>query len=141
MNWLRILWVGLVVGVAFIILDAVLHANPLGARALEFYLPIAREGTLIPVGIASDLVSGFLIVLFFGLFRTALPGSSGVGKGVIFGLIVSYLRVAMNVAASYTMFRMPVTSALYTLASGTFEMTFLGFLTGLLYRPRTTKQP
>jgi hypothetical protein len=135
-RWLRILWVGVVVGVVFVILDVVLNANPLGAQALEFYAPIARDEVLMPVGIVSDLVSGFLIVLFFTLFYSSLPSSSGIVKGIIFGLIVSFLRVVMNVAASITMFQVPMISALYALGAGILEMTILGFLAGLLYRPR-----
>lgn len=139
MRWLRILWAGIVVGVVFVILDAVLNANPLGAQALEFYAPIAREGVLIPVGIVSDIVSGFLIVLFFALFYNSLPSSSGIVKGIIFGLIVGYLKVIMNVAASFSMFQMPLTAALYTLGAGILEITVLGFLAGLLYQPYQTQ--
>lgn len=140
MKWLRILWVGVVVGVVFIILDALINANPLGVKALEFYTPIARDGILLPVGIVSDLVSGFLIVGFFALFYKSLPTSSGIVKGIIFGLIAGYLRVVMNVAASFTMFKMPAGSALYTLCAGMVEMVILGLLAGLLYRSHSAKQ-
>jgi len=136
MNWFRILWVAVVVGVAFVILDALINANPLGVKALEFYAPIMRNGILMPVGIVADIVSGFLIVLFFALFYKSLPSSSGIVKGIIFGLIVGYLRVVMNVAAQFTMFQMSAGSALYALGAGVLEMTILGFLAGLLYRPR-----
>jgi|GEM_PF-467382 len=140
MKWLRILWVGVVVGVVFIILDALINANPLGIKALEFYTSIMRDGILMPVGIVSDLVSGFVITFFFALFYKSLPSSSGIVKGIIFGLILGYLRVVMNVAAHFTMFKMPLGSMFYALGSGIVEMVVLGFLAGLLYRPRSAKQ-
>lgn len=136
MNWLRILWVGLVVGVAFIILDAALHANPIGSNALAFYKPIARKQFLMPVGIAADVLSGLVMVFFFALLYPSFPTSSGIVKGIVFGLMVSFFRVVMNAAASYAMFQMPTGAFLYTLISGILEMSALGFLSGLLYKPK-----
>lgn len=136
MNWLRILWVGLIVGVAFVLLDFAFNANPLAAKALAFYEPIARGQFLMSLGIAADMISGLVLVFFFALLFPALPSSSGILKGLVFGLIVAYLRVVMNTVASYAMFSMPTGAFFYVLVSGILEMTVLGFLAGLLYRPR-----
>lgn len=136
MNWLRILWVGLVVGVAFVLLDAVINANPIGAKSLAFYKPIARGQFLMSLGIASDIFSGFVIVFFFALLYQALPTSSGIVKGIIFGLMASFFRVFMNAVASFAMFDMPAGAFFYTLVTGIIEMSALGFIAGLLYKPK-----
>lgn len=127
---------GLIAGVVFVMLDALINANPIGANALAFYKPVARGQFLMPVGIVTDIISGLVIVFFFALLYPSLPTSSGILKGLVFGLMLSFFRVVMNAAASFAMFEMPAGSLLYVLLSGILEMTLLGFLTGLLYRPK-----
>jgi hypothetical protein len=67
-NWLRILWVGLVAGVVFAILDALINANPMGARALAFYKPIARgQFRMPPDALIYILLAGILEIYLLGL--------------------------------------------------------------------------
>jgi hypothetical protein len=126
----------LIVGIAFVLLDFIINANPIAAKALSFYLPISRKQFLMPLGVASDIFSGFAIVFFFALLYPALPTPSGIVKGIVFGLIAGFFRVFMNAVASFAMFDMPAGAFVYTLLAGIVEMSTLGFLAGLLYKPK-----
>ena len=52
-------------------------------------------------------------------------------KGLSFGLLVWFLRVAMQAASQWMMFTIPTNTLLYTLAVGIAEMLVLGLFYGL----------
>lgn len=122
-------------GVLFALMDAAVNANPLAARLFQAYRPIARE-TLHPVaGVAVDLAFGFVMAAVFLLLYHGLPGGSGLLKGVSFGLIAWFFRVAMAAASQWMMFTVPARTLLYSLAAGLAEMLVLGVLYGLTLSP------
>jgi len=89
----------------------------------------------IPAGFAIDLLYGFAMAGIFLLLHGGLPGESWVVKGSVFGLIVWFFRVAMQVGTQWVMFSLPASALLYTLACGLAEMLALGLLYGLTLKP------
>jgi hypothetical protein len=131
---LRVLAVGLGTGVTFAILDGVLNANPVAQRLYAVYRPIARESVNAPLGLVVDLVSGIVMAAVFAALAPVLHGGPWT-RGLAFGLLVWYFRVAMNVAGQAVMFNIPAPALLYSLASGLVEMALLGLLLGFALRP------
>jgi hypothetical protein len=122
-------------GIAFGILDAAINANPLAQRLYQVYKPIARTRINPLVGMAIDLGYGFAMGGVFLILYASLPGGTGLLKGVAFGLLVWFFRVAMAAASQGMMFRVPAKTLLYSLVAGLGEMLILGVLYGLTLRP------
>ncbi len=97
---LRQILVGLMAGVAFLLLDGVLNANPMAQRLYAAYQPIARQSVNALAGSAINLAFGVLLAALFSTLRTSLPGRTKVAKALSFGLIVWFLRVCMRVAGA-----------------------------------------
>jgi hypothetical protein len=116
-------------------MDALINANPLAQRLYRAFEPIARKSINMPAGIAIDLVYGFLMAGLFLILYGSLPGESGLAKGLAFGTIAWFFRVAMQGASQWMMFNIPLTTLLYTLATGLIEMLALGLLYGLTLKP------
>ncbi len=129
----RVLAVGAGIGVVFAILDGLLNANPVAQRAYEAYRPIARQSVNAPLGLSFDIVSGVVMAILFVSLMPALPGGPVV-KGLAFGLMVWFFRVAMGVAAQAVMFNIPGSALAYMLIAGLVEMSILGLLYGLALR-------
>ena len=132
---LRYVLVSLLTGVVFGVLDGVINANRLAQRLYEVYKPIARESVDAPLGVAVDLLYGFVMAALFLILYESLPGSRGFWKGVSFGLIAWFFRVVMSVMGSWVTFRVPGEALFYSLLTGLAEMLILGMLYGLLLRP------
>ncbi len=132
---LRVLGVGLAAGLAFAALDGLLNANPLAQRLYAVYRPIARESVNAPLGLVFDLVSGIVMAACFVLLAPALPGRPLL-KGLAFGSLAWFFRVAMGVAAQCIMFKVPPSALVYTLVTGFVEMAALGILYGLALQTR-----
>ena len=130
---IRVVAVGVGAGVVFAVLDGILNANPVARHLYAAYRPIARQSVNAPLGLLFDIVSGIVMAVVFVILRTALPGGS-LAKGLIFGLIVWFFRVAMGVAAQAVMFNVPRSALAYTAASGLIEMLILGSLYGIALR-------
>ncbi len=129
--------VSVVGGLLFGVLDGVINGNPFAVRLFEPYRPIARTSISVPAGLALDLVYGFVLAGLFLLLYKSLPGTTGLLKGLTFGLIVWFIRVVMGVASQWMMFRVPTKTLLYSLITGLAEMLFLGMLFGLaLHTPK-----
>ncbi|MBZ5593225.1 MAG: hypothetical protein LAP39_13370 [Acidobacteriia bacterium] len=127
---LRVLAVGVGVGVVFAILDGLLNANPLAQRLYAVYRPIVRQSVNAPLGLLFDIISGVVLAALFVGLSPALPGGR-LTKGLAFGLMVWFLRVAMGVAAQAVMFNVPGSALAYSLITGLVEMSILGLLCGL----------
>jgi hypothetical protein len=121
-------------GILFGAMDGLLNANPLAQRLYEVFQPIARRTLNMPAALAIDLVYGFALAGIFLLLFNSLPGQSVV-KGLIFGLLVWFLRVVMQVVTQWMMFSIPASTLGYTLAVGLVEMLVLGLLYGLILKP------
>lgn len=120
----------------FGVLDGLINANPIARRLYEVYQPIAKTSLNFVGGIAIDLAYGFILAGLFLLLYPALPGDSGLVKGVSFGVMAWFLWVGMSVASQWMMYKVPWKTLLYTLLAGLGEMLDLG----LLYNPRITGQ-
>ncbi len=127
--------VGMAAGLVFAILDGLLNANPLARRLYAVYQPIARESVNAPLGVAFDVISGIVMAVLFVLLAPVLPGPQ-FAKGLAFGMIAWFFRVAMGVAAQAVMFQIPVPALAYTLASGFVEMSIIGLLYAAALHPR-----
>jgi hypothetical protein len=138
---LRQVAVGVVAGIAFLILDGVLHANPLAQRLYAPYQVIARPSVNALAGSAIDLAFGVVLVFLFVTLRDSLPGRSSATKALSFGLLVWFLRVCMRVAGEWVMTVVPVQAHVYTLGAGLIQMLIVAGIIALLLpepqRPRT----
>lgn len=114
----------------FAILDGLLNANPLAQRLYAVYRPIVRQSVNAPLGLLFDIISGVVLAALFVGLSPALPGGR-LTKGLAFGLMVWFLRVAMGVAAQAVMFNVPGSALAYSLITGLVEMSILGLLCGL----------
>jgi hypothetical protein len=129
---LRQVVVGLVAGVAFLILDGVLNANPLAQRIYAAYQPIARPSVNALAGSTVDLAYGVILALLFVRLRRSLPGNTSLMKGVSFGLMVWFLRVFMRVAGEWVMTIVPPSAHAYTLLAGLVQVLLVAVTISLL---------
>lgn len=127
--------VSLISGVLFGVMDGLINANPLAAKLYEVYQPIAKTSVNFWAGILIDLAYGFILAGLFLLLYPSLPGESGLGKGLSFGLLAWFLRVAMSVASQWMMYKVPLKTLFYTLLAGLGEMLILGILYGFTLQP------
>ena len=127
--------VSVVSGIVFGVLDGLINANPFGRRFLEVYKPIAKTSINVPIGIAIDLVYGFVLAGIFLLLYKSLPGEIGVVKGISFGILTWFFRVVMSAASNYMMFKIPIKTLQYTLLTGLGEMLILGVIYGFFLEP------
>lgn len=131
----RVPAVGLAAGLLFAILDGLIHANPVAERLYSVYRPIARKSVNAPLGLTFDFVSGIVMAFLFVALTPALPGGWAT-KGIAFGLMAWFFRVAMGSASQAVMFQVPASALLYGLLTGLAEMIALGLLYGALLKPR-----
>jgi len=139
---LRHIVVGLVGGVALLVLDGVLNANPLARALYAAYQPIARQSVDALAGSVIDLAFGVMLAGLFSVLRASLPGRSRLSKAVSFGLIVWFLRVCMRVAGEWVVTVVPAEVHAYTLAAGLVQaLVVAGIISLLLPDPRKTGTP
>lgn len=131
---LRYVLVSVLSGILFGLLDAVINANPLARRLFEAYKPIANTSINPIAGMIIDLVYGLALAGIFLLLFNSLPGETGLVKGLSYGLLVWFFRVVMSAASQWMMYKIPVKTLLYSLATGLGEMLILGILYGLTLR-------
>jgi hypothetical protein len=128
----RQILVGLIAGVAFLLLDGVLNANPMAQRLYAAYQPIARHSVNALAGSTIDLAFGVGLAALFSTLRPSLPGRSWVAKALSFGLIVWFLRVCMRVAGEWIVTVVPAAVHAYTLAAGLIQMLIVAGIIALL---------
>ena len=131
----RVPAVGLAAGLVFAVMDGLINANPVAQRLYAVYRPIARDSVNAPLGLTFDFVSGIVMAFLFVALTPALPGG-WVNKGIAFGLLAWFFRVAMGTASQAVMFRVPFPALLYGLLTGLAEMVALGLLYGGLLKRR-----
>ena len=122
-------------GILFGLMDGLINANPLARRLYKVFEPIARKSLNILAGFTIDLVFGFAMAWVFLMLHGSLLFESAMLKGLVFGLLAWFFRVAMQVAAQWLMFNIPAKTLLYTLVCGLAEMLVLGLLYGLTLKP------
>lgn len=123
--------VSLASGILFGVMDGLINANPLAVKLFAVYKPIARASLNFVAGMIIDLAYGFILAGLFLLLMPSLPGATGLVKGICFGLIIWFLRVVMNVASQWMMYKVPCKALVYSLVAGLGEMLVLGILYGL----------
>jgi hypothetical protein len=128
--------VSLGTGLLFGVMDALINANPLAIRLHAVYAPIAKTQVNAPAGIAIDLAYGFVIAGVFALLSPALPGQSGLMKGLALGLGLWFFRVVMAVASTWMTQNVPPALLGYQLSTGLAEMLILGAFVGLFLHMR-----
>jgi hypothetical protein len=131
------IFVSIISGILFAVLDGVINANPPAQRLYQVYKPIAKTSINPLAGIMIDLVYGFVMAGVFLLLYTSLPGESGLVKGISFAVLAWFFRVVMYTASQWVMFNVPIKALLYSLVTGFGEMLILGVLYGLTLKPTT----
>lgn len=131
----RYILVSIINGIVFGALDGVINGNPYAQKLFQAYKPIARTSINAPAGIIIDLVYGFIMGAVFLLLYSALPGDSGIIKGISFGLIAWFFRTVMSAASSWMMFNIPASALFYTAITGLIEMLIIGMIYGLFLKP------
>jgi hypothetical protein len=127
--------VGLVGGMAFLILDAALNANPVAQRLYAVYQPIARPSVNALAGSAIDLAYGVILAAVFVTLRSSLPGDASLLKGMSFGLVVWFLRVFMRVAGEWVTTVVPPSTLAYTLLAGLVQVLPVTTIIAVLLPP------
>lgn len=122
-------------GILFGVLDGLINANPIANKLFKVYEPIAKKTANFVAGIIIDLGYGFILAALFLLIYHSLPGEVGLIKGVSFALIVWFMRVVMDAASQWMMFKVSLEALLYKLFSGLGEMLIIGILYGLVLHP------
>jgi len=123
--------VSLISGVLFGILDGLINANPFAVKLFEAYKPIAKTSANFVAGILIDLAYGFIMAGIFLVLYPGLPGATGLVKGLSFGLIAWFFRVAMYVVTQWMMFKVPAKTLGYILLTGLGELLIIGFIFGI----------
>ncbi len=129
---LRQIVVGLAAGVAFLLLDGLLNANPVAQQLYAAYRPIARSSVNALAGSLVDLAYGLILVALFVTLRHCLPGRTGLMKGMSFAAMVWFLRVVMRVAGEWVTTTVPASALAYSLVAGLVQMLLVGVLIALL---------
>ncbi|MCG6925229.1 MAG: hypothetical protein LJF30_07965 [Acidobacteria bacterium] len=129
---LRVIAVGLAAGVALLITDALLNANPLAQRLYAAYGPIARSNVNALAGSLIDLAYGSILAVLFVALWSGLPGETRLVKGLSFGLMVWFLRVVMRVASDWVATTVPLSTHAYTLVGGLVQILLVAVLIAVL---------
>jgi len=129
---LRQILAGLAAGVAFLVLDGVINANPLAQRAYAVYRPIARSSVNAVAGSVVDLAYGLILVTLFVILRHCLPGGTSLAKAMWFAVIIWFLRVVMRVAGEWVMTTVPWSTHVYSLAAGLVQLLLVAGVIALL---------
>lgn len=127
--------VSIIGGFLFGIMDGLLNANPLAQNLFKVYKPIVREQINVPAGLVIDLVHGFALAGIFLLLQASLPGETVLMKGLSFGVLVWFLRVAMYAASQWMMFTISGATVAYLLLAGLVEMLILGIFYSRFLKP------
>jgi hypothetical protein len=132
---IRFIIVSISSGVIFGFLDGVINGNPYAQKLFESYKPIAKSLINIPLGITIDIIYGFVMCWIFLVIYNSIPATSGVLKGLIYGLALWFFRVFMSVITTYMTLQIPPKTLLYVALSGLIEMLIIGSFYGLTIKP------
>jgi hypothetical protein len=127
--------VSIVNGILFGVLDAIINANPYAQKKFQVYKPIAKTSVNAPAGIIIDIVYGLVMGLIFLILYQALPGDSGIMKGLVFGLIAWFFRVLMSVITTWMTLKVPIATLFYVALTGLMEMVIIGIVYGAFLKP------
>ena len=131
---LNLFLASVVTGVLFGAMDALIHANPYARRLNAVYAPVAKADVNAVAGSLIDLVYGVVIAFVFVQLAPALPGATGLAKGLALGVGMWFFRVVMSAATTWMTYRVPPALLVYQVLTGLAEMLALGAVVGLLVR-------
>ena len=134
---IRYLIVSILSGVVFGILDGLINVNPFVQNLFSVFQPIAKSSVNAPVGVAIDLIYGFIMAGIFLILFQSIPGNSGWIKGLTYGLFIWFFRVIMYVITTWMMFNVPLTILFYMLITGLGEMLIIGLIYGVFLKPKS----
>jgi hypothetical protein len=134
---IRLIAVGLGAGLLFLVLDGIIHANPLARQLYSVYEPISRARVNPVAGSLIDLAYGVVLAALFVKLSPSLPGIAGWEKGLSFALVVWFLRVVMGVAGEWVTRTTPAATHAYTLATGLAQVAVVSVFIGVLLAPRS----
>ena len=134
---IRYLIVSIFSGFVFGILDGIIHLNPIAQKLLLVFQPIARSSVNIQVGVAIDLMYGFILAGIFLILYKSIPGEKSWTKGLNYGLFIWFLRVVMYAMTTWMMFNVPKETLFYILFTGLGEMLVIGLIYGVLLKPKS----
>jgi len=129
------LLVGLGAGFVFLVMDGLIHANPMAKKVYAVYISLARQSVNALAGSAIDLAYGIALTFLFSTLSPSLPGRSSMAKAMMFGLIVWFFRVVMNVAGEWVSTTVPPETHFYTLLTGLAQVLLVSAFIGWLVRP------
>jgi hypothetical protein len=127
---IRYIIVSVISGILFGTLDGIINGNPLARTLFQIYKPISKTSINIPAGFAIDLLYGFAMAGIFLLLYESLPGSTGILKGISYGIMIWFFRVVMYAFTQWMMIKVPAVTLCYILLTGLTEMVLIGLLYG-----------
>jgi hypothetical protein len=130
----RFIIVGLLSGILFWLLDAIINGLPFAQKLYQVYKPILRTTMNIPLGFLIYVILGFAMAGMFLFLSHSLPGQTGIMKGMSFALVAWFFRCFMAVIGQWMMFPIPSKALVYSTITGMFESLVLGILYGLTLR-------
>lgn len=132
---IRFIIVSLSSGIIFGFLDGMINGNPYAQKLFECYKPIAKSSINIPLGIIIDIIYGFIMCWIFLIIYNSIPATSGIAKGLVYGLALWFFRVIMSVITTYMMLQIPLKTLLYVALTGLIEMLVIGSFYGITIKP------
>ena len=135
MNVGRLFLTGLIASVLFLVLDMALGmaGGLIGSRL--FGLPDTQPPGIekkARVGLAFEVVNGFMLALIYALIQSDLPGQGWI-KGISYGLVVWGLRVVMWAFSTYMMTDMAPVLIGINVVTGLVEVLILGVVIAAIY--------
>ena len=129
----RFIIIGLVSGILFWLLEAIINANPYAQNLYQAYKPILKTTLNIPLVLLIYILFGFAMAGIFLFFYTALPGA-GIVKGISFAVLVWFFRGFMGALSQWMTFAVPAKALIYAAITGLIESVLVGMLYGVTLR-------
>ena len=136
MNWGRVALAAVGAFATIFAMECVIHHGILG----EFYKahagwwrPEAEMKAMMPIMLAAQVLLAALLVVVYGKGYEANKG--GVGQGVRFGLLIGMLLMLPTSLVNFVVYPYPASLISTWLIGGMIELTLVGAVIGLLYKP------
>jgi hypothetical protein len=128
---MRLVFIGFISGILFLIMAGIINANPYAQHLYEAYKPIMRHTFNFSFNVFIYIVYGISMASIFLWLYKSLPGKTAILKGMSFGTIAWFFHGFMSVMGQWMTFNIPAKSLIYGLITGLFEMLIIGMLYGL----------